>query len=78
MNSERHKFEHEHEQRSEAAAHHQHSSEQSAMEFAQPEEALRFDAAQTAVPEKVEERLTRSMKREPQKETSWWRRMLGQ
>lgn len=49
-----------------------------ATEFATVEEALRFDAAQTPVPESVKARLADSVRKEPapQRPRPWWRRLL--
>lgn len=57
----------------------QHSAQKQAeREFATPEEALRFDAAQTEVPPVVAERLQKSLDRNPPPATakSWWRRLF--
>ena len=43
-------------------------------EFALPEDALRFDAKQTAVPENVAQRLSRSLQHNPPPTRPWWRR----
>lgn len=48
-----------------------HSS-QTIHEFALPEDVLRFDANQTAVPERVAERLSRSLQRQPPASRPWW------
>lgn len=59
---------------------HEHVSEsqsqarQTIHEFALPEDALRFDAKQTTVPERVAERLNRSVQRHPVAARPWWRR----
>jgi hypothetical protein len=48
----------------------------SAKEFGSVEDMLRFDAAQTTVPDRVGQRLQDSLSRiEPPK--VWWRRWLG-
>jgi hypothetical protein len=49
-----------------------------AREFSSPEELLQHDAAQTAVPPAVADRLAQSLQNEPKPERSWWRRMFGQ
>jgi hypothetical protein len=58
--------------------HHHSASETQVIEFASPEEALRYDAAQTVVPPRVAERLRESIEREPRPApASWWQRMFG-
>lgn len=58
--------------------HQQSSGEIQVIEFASAEEALRHDAAQTAVPPRVAARLQESIQREPAPAgSSWWRKMLG-
>jgi hypothetical protein len=47
---------------------------QTIREFALPEDVLRFDAKQTAVPENVAQRLSRSLQRNPPPARPWWRR----
>jgi hypothetical protein len=47
---------------------------QTIREFALPEDVLRFDAEQTAVPEAVAQRLSRSLQRNPPPARPWWRR----
>ncbi len=47
-----------------------------ALEFNTPEELLRYDAAQTAVPRRVAERLQESVGKAPDPKP-WWRRILG-
>jgi hypothetical protein len=49
----------------------------SGREFANVEEMLRHDAAQTSVPSTVMGRLRRSVEREPKPARSWWQRFLG-
>jgi hypothetical protein len=49
-----------------------------AREFATPEEALRYDAAQTVVPPAIARRLEDSVAQEPGPKPSWWRRWLTQ
>ena len=66
---------HQHEQ---AHQHQQSASDTQVLEFPSAVEALRYDAAQTAVPPQVAERLQESIKREPRPVgSSWWRRLLG-
>jgi len=63
------------EQRS--AAHQTHH--QAGQEFATTEELLRFDAAQTAVPPQLAERLKQSAGQlPPPPRRSWWKNLLGQ
>ncbi|HTV39522.1 MAG TPA: hypothetical protein VMF08_03030 [Candidatus Sulfotelmatobacter sp.] len=50
----------------------QTQANQTIHEFALPEDALRFDAKQTAVPERVAERLSRSLQRLPPPARPWW------
>ena len=64
---------HEHEQ---SGTHQQKTQEQAAVEFATAEEVLRHDAAQTAVPPAVAERLQKSLEREPEPALSWWQRLF--
>jgi hypothetical protein len=47
---------------------------QTIREFALPEDVLRFDAKQTAVPESVAQRLSRSLQRHPPPARPWWKR----
>lgn len=47
---------------------------QTVHEFALPEEMLRFDAKQTAVPDSVAQRLSRSLERNPPPARPWWKR----
>ena len=54
------------------------STQQSALEFSTSEEAIRHDAAQTALPPAIAERLRKSIEQEPQKPSGpWWKRMFG-
>lgn len=50
-----------------------------ALEFANPEDMLRHDAAQTDVPDRVAERLRHSIEQEPlrPRSKSWWQRLFG-
>jgi hypothetical protein len=45
-------------------------------EFASVEELLRFDAAQTAVPPEIAQRLQKSVGEPPGPKLNWWRRLL--
>ncbi len=47
-----------------------------AVEFASAEEMLRADAAQTAVPPAIAERLQKSIDQEPRPARSWWQRLF--
>jgi hypothetical protein len=46
-------------------------------EFASPEELLRFDATQTAVPPDIAQRLKKSMGDLQPPPSSWWKRLFG-
>lgn len=46
------------------------------LEFASAEEMLRADAAHTAVPDAVAERLRESINQEPRPARRWWQRMF--
>ncbi|MBM3879238.1 MAG: hypothetical protein FJ387_05895 [Verrucomicrobia bacterium] len=48
-----------------------------AHEVGSPEELLRQDARHTTVPERVRDRLQRSIAQEPQPRKPWWRRLFG-
>jgi hypothetical protein len=51
---------------------------QTAREFASSDELLRADAAQTAVPPEIEERLKKSAAQiQPPEARSWWKTLLG-
>jgi hypothetical protein len=53
------------------------SEMQAGLEFATAEELLRFDAAQTAVPDSVVERLGKSAADLPPPKKGWWKRLFG-
>jgi len=56
----------------------QETRQQSGQEFATADELLRFDAAQTAVPPHLAERLKESIANAgPPPRRSWWHRLLG-
>ena len=56
----------------------QHSEQKSeAKEFSSVDEMLRYDAAQTAVPPHVADKINRSIANEPQQSSSWWKRLMG-
>ena len=48
-----------------------------ATEYATTEELLRHDAALTAVPPVIAERLSKSIQDLPRPSRSWWQRMFG-
>lgn len=52
----------------------QSQTSRTAREFATPEEMLRYDAKQTAVPPRVAERLSQSLQNEPNTLRPWWKR----
>ena len=51
---------------------------QAGQEFATAEELLRHDAAQTAVPPQIAERLKRSAQNAAPAPRPWWKNLLGQ
>jgi len=55
----------------------QQTQQQSAREFANAEEMLRYDAAHTTVPPAIVQRLQKSTGGAPRPKTSWWKRLLG-
>ena len=56
----------------------QHQTQQPpAREFANPEELLRYDAAQTTVPPDIAQRLQKSTGNLPEPKASWWKRLFG-
>jgi hypothetical protein len=67
-----------HEAQTESHQEQQSAQTQTAREFTTPEEALRFDAAQTEVPPAIAERLQKSLDRDPPPvpSKSWWRRLF--
>lgn len=46
-------------------------------EFALPDDMLRYDAKQTAVPEIVAQRLSQSLQRHPLPAVPWWKRWFN-
>jgi hypothetical protein len=50
---------------------------QSAREFANAEELLRYDAAHTTVPPEIARRLQKSTADLPPPKAAWWKRLLG-
>lgn len=66
-----------HQTEQQAAAH--QTRHEAGQEFATAEELLRFDAAQTAVPPQIAERLKQSTSNlPPPPRRSWWKHLLGQ
>ena len=67
-------------QQQEQSVEHQRTSPkteaQEARAFQSSEEMLRFDAAQTIVPESVKTRLADSVAKEPRPKKSWWQRLF--
>lgn len=55
----------------------QHSLHQAGREFATPEELLRYDAAQTAVPSEIALKLQKSLDQAQPSRRSWWKSLLG-
>jgi hypothetical protein len=51
-------------------------SSQTIHEFATPEDVLRFDAKNTAVPEGIAQRLGRSSYQLPPPSRPWWKRLF--
>jgi hypothetical protein len=67
------KFEKKFSQQEQQVSESQTQASQTIREFALPEDVLRFDAKQTAVPAAVAERLSRSLQRNPPAARPWWR-----
>lgn len=76
MNPEQRRLQHQNQQESQETRQAQEQS-QKALEFATPEELLRYDAAHTEVPPRVEQRLRCSLQHEPVPQRSWWRRLFN-
>jgi len=55
----------------------QQSHTQPEKEFANSDELLRYDAAQTTVPPEIAERLEHSVDKMPEAKTSWFKRLFG-
>ena len=55
----------------------QQTQKQSAHEFANAEELLRYDAAHTPVPPAIAQRLQKSTGELPQPKLAWWKRLFG-
>jgi hypothetical protein len=64
-------------QKEENIVHQEKGREQTAVEFANAETMLRYDAAQTVVPPALAERLRHSVENEPKPPLCWWRRLFG-
>ena len=64
------------EQQQQHAAQNQTQS-QGAREFANAEELLRYDAANTTVPPEIARRLQKSTANLPGPKPSWWRKFFG-
>ena len=65
------------EQQQQQHAAEQQTQKQSAREFANAEEMLRYDAAHTTVPPGIAQRLQKSTGDLPGPKTSWWKRLFG-
>jgi hypothetical protein len=55
----------------------QQTTSESAHEFANAEEVLRFDAVQTSVPPSVARKLQKSLDQTVSPKASWWRKLFG-
>jgi transcription initiation factor TFIID subunit TAF12 len=55
----------------------QQAQSQSAREFANTEELLRYDAAHTTVPPGIAQRLQKSTSNLPGPKVGWWKRLFG-
>ena len=53
------------------------ASQQTARQFASPEEMLRHDAARTEVPPALARRVAESVAKEPRRARSWWQRWFS-
>ena len=65
------------EQQSRQVGTEQQTQQQSAREFANAEEMLRYDAAHTTVPPGIAQRLQKSTGDLPGPKTAWWKRLFG-
>ena len=54
----------------------QQTQQDQVLEFATPELMLRHDARQTPVPPAIGQRLRESIKRDPPRPSTWWRKWL--
>jgi hypothetical protein len=61
----------------EQAAESQAKGQSAALEFQTPEELLRHDAAQTAVPPEIVRRLSQSIAESSAAPKPWWRKLIG-
>jgi hypothetical protein len=55
----------------------QQAQQEKPLEFGSPEELIRFDAARTNVPERVAERVQRTVEKLPAPHSPWWKRLFG-
>ena len=55
----------------------QQAQQPSGLEFATPEEMLRYDAARTEVPATIAQRLQQSVAESGPPRRRWWRRLFG-
>ena len=55
----------------------QQTQQQSALEFANAEKMLRYDAEHTTVPPGIAQRLQKSTGNLPGPKTAWWKRLFG-
>jgi hypothetical protein len=55
----------------------QQTASRSAYEFANAEEALRYDAAKTTVPSGIARKLQKSLGQANSQKASWWRNLFG-
>jgi len=65
------------EQQQQQHAAEQHTQQPSVREFANTEELLRHDAAQTTVPPAIAQRLRKTTGDLPRPKPTWWKRLLG-
>jgi hypothetical protein len=71
-----HRFRHEHREEEHLTGQEQ-TARQTALEFENAEQMIRYDAAHTDVPPAVAERLQQSIEREPKPARPWWQRWFG-
>lgn len=64
------------EQQLEETSHAQAQETRPVTELGSAEELLRYDRAQTPVPEAVAQRVSESVRRQPSAPTPWWRRWI--
>jgi hypothetical protein len=65
------------EQQQEQTAETQTAKTTAPKQFENVEQLLRYDAAQTAIPPEIANRLNRSVEESPPPRRSWWRRIFG-